>query len=177
MLRILTGMGALAALLTLAAPAFAAGVGCGGFKDAMLKDSGDLKAEFVRPLVVSRGGGSGLDSYDLVTRAKIDGVLRCQGESFVSFEAKIAMPADGDLIARFDAVQRAALISALGWAPARVEKRVREMAGEAADYLRASEERGDVAVSGKVEDHLAGAIDVGLIWTRADRTFIVLPNE
>ena len=127
--------------------------------------------------MVSRGGASALDSYDLVTRARIDGVLRCQGEGFASFEAKIAMPADGDLIARFDSVQRAALSSALGWSPSRAEKRVHEMAGEAADYLRASAERGDVAVSGKVEDHLPGATDVGLIWTHSDRTFIVLKNQ
>jgi hypothetical protein len=176
MLRVFGRIAVLTAGLALSAPALAA-VGCDAFKEGMLRGSGDLKAEFVRPLIVSRGGGSGLEAFDLVTRARIDGVLKCQGENFVSFEAKIAMPADADLISRFGSVQRAAMMSALGWSASRAEKRVQEIATEAADYLRASDERGDVAVAGKVEEHLPGSLDIGVIWTHGERTFIVLRNE
>ena len=42
--------------------------GCTGFKDAMVRAAGDLKPEFIKPLVVSRGAGAGLDNFDLVTR-------------------------------------------------------------------------------------------------------------
>ncbi len=168
--------GALASL-SFAVPVRAATQGCEAFKSSMLRDSGDLKADFVRPLVVSRGAGSGLDSFDLVTIAKIDGGLRCQGDTFVNFEARSATPAVSELLERFAHVQRAASMAVLGWTPARAERSVREMEAEAADYLRASEERGDVSIAGKVEEHEAGGVDLGLIWTKTDRTFIVLRNE
>jgi hypothetical protein len=87
------------------------------------------------------------------------------------------MPADGDLLDRFSAVQRAALMSALGWSPGQADRRVKDLAGEAADYLRGSSERGDVSVAGKVEQHLPDAIDLGVIWTHSDRSFIVLRND
>jgi hypothetical protein len=163
--------------IVLAGPAFAQTAACTAFKDAMVRSSGDLAAEFVRPLVVSRGAGAGRENYDLVTRARIDGVLRCNGEKFVSFEAKITMPADGQLVARFEKVQEVALVSALKWAQPRAETKVREMAHDAADYLRGSQERGDVAVAGKVEDHVGGGVDLGLMWTLTDRTFIVLTGQ
>ena len=160
-----------------AGPAGAQTAPCTTFREAMVRNSGDLGAEFVRPLVVSRGAGAGLDNYDLVTRARIDGVLRCNGEKLVSFEAKIAMPADGQLVARFAQVQETALVSALKWPASRAETKAREMAHDAAEYLRASEERGDVAVAGKVEEHVGGGVDLGLMWTRTDRTFIVLTGQ
>ena len=160
-----------------ASPAAAQTAACTAFRDAMVRGSGDLGAEFVRPLVVSRGAGAGLDNFDLVTRARIDGVLRCNGEKFVSFEAKISMPADGQLVARFEKVQEVALVSALKWAQPRAESKVRDMAHDAADYLRGSQERGDVAVAGKVEEHAGGGVDLGLMWTLTDRTFIVLTGQ
>lgn len=115
-----------------ASPALAQTAGCAGFKEAMVRTAGDLKPEFVRPLMVSRGAGAGLDNFDLVTRGRIDGVLRCKEDAFVSFEAKITLPADAPLLAQFDKVQEAALISALKWPQPRAEATIRRMAGDAA---------------------------------------------
>jgi hypothetical protein len=164
-----------AALVSQASPPAAAQpADCSHFRDAMVRVSGDINAQFVRPLVVSRGGASDLDQFDLVSRARIDGVLRCRGEAFVSFEAKIVMPADAALVDRFEKAQEDALMSALGWAGERAHAKVRTMASDAADYLHGSIERGDVYVAGKVEEHEPGGIDLGLIWTRTDRTFVLL---
>ena len=160
-----------------AAPACAQTVGCAGFKEAMVRAAGDLKPEFITPLVVSRGAGAGLDNFDLVTRARIDGVLRCKADAFVGFEAKITMPADGPLLANFDRVQEAALVSALKWPPARAEATARRMTSDAAEYLRGSQERGDVFVSGKVEEHAGGGVDIGLLWTLTERNFIILTGQ
>jgi len=160
-----------------AAPACAQTVGCAGFKEAMVRAAGDLKPEFIKPLVVSRGAGAGLDNFDLVTRARIDGVLRCKADAFVGFEAKITMPADGPLLANFDRVQEAALVSALKWPPARAEATARRMTSDAAEYLRGSQERGDVFVSGKVEEHAGGGVDIGLLWTLTERNFIILTGQ
>ena len=160
-----------------AAPACAQTVGCAGFKEAMVRAAGDLKPEFIKPLVVSRGAGAGLDNFDLVTRARIDGVLRCKADAFVGFEAKITMPADVPLLANFDRVQEAALVSALKWPPARAEATARRMTSDAAEYLRGSQERGDVFVSGKVEEHAGGGVDIGLLWTLTERNFIILTGQ
>jgi hypothetical protein len=140
-----------------------------------VKAGGDLAPQFVRPLVVSRGGPTGLDQFDLVSRARIDGVLRCRGETFASFEAKITMPADEGLIASFGKAQEAAL-AGLGWSAGRAQEKARAMSADAADYLRGSIERGDVSVAGKVEEHQPGGIDLGLIWTKSDRSFVILQN-
>ena len=50
------------------------------------------------------------------------------------------------------------------------------MNGEAAEYLRASIERGDVFLAGKTEYHEDGS-DLGMIWTKTDRTFIIVGSE
>lgn len=160
-----------------AAPACAQTAGCAGFKEAMVRAAGDLKPEFIKPLVVSRGASAGLDTFDLVTRARIDGVLRCKADAFVGFEAKITMPADGPLLASFDRVQEAALVSALKWAPSRAEATARRMTSDAAEYLRGSQERGDVFVSGKVEERAGGGVDIGLLWTLTERNFIILTGQ
>ncbi len=164
----------LAGATAFAASASAQSLDCKEFRQAMARNSGDLKADFVRPLVVSRGGTSGLDQYDLVSQSRVDGVLKCQGESFVSFEATIHLPAARPLIDQFAAAQTAALMATLGWPHARARERVRSLAHEAADYLRGSAERGDVEVAGKVEEHLPGGVDMGTIWTATERTFILL---
>jgi hypothetical protein len=166
------GLGALGVSLP---PASAETATCTAFKDGLVRGAAELKPEFVRPVVVSRGGtASGLDQFDLVSQARIDGVLRCRGEVFVSFEAKITLPADATLLARFEKAQEAALVAALRWPTARALAKARNMAAEAAEYLRASIERGDVSIAGKVEEHEPNLVDLGLIWTNTDRTFIVL---
>lgn len=157
-----------------AAPAGAETAGCGKFREAMTRASGELKADFARPLVVSRGSATGIEQYDLVSRARIDGMLRCRGEAFVSFEATIHLPADAALAGHFAEAQTAALISALGWPQARANAMTLALARDAAEYLRGSAERGDVSVAGKTEEHLAGDVEVGAVWTRTERTFILL---
>ncbi len=165
----------LAALLVLgASPTLAAPAQCSVFRDAVTKSAADVKGEFVRPIVVSRGQGGQYATWDLVTNARIDGTLRCRGEAFVSFEGKITLPADATLTARFGALHEAALIAAFSWQKARVSTLVNNMNLEAADYLKGSAERGDVYVAGKVEAHEPGNVDLGLIWTNSDRTFIIL---
>ena len=159
------------------APALAQSAGCTGFKEAMVRVAGDLKPEFIRPLVVSRGAGAGLDNFDLVTRARIDGVLRCKEEVFVGFEAKITLPADARLLAQFDKVQEAALVAALKWAPSRAEATSRRLASDAAEYLRGSQERGDIVFSGRVEEHAGGGVDIGLLWTLTERNFVILTGQ
>jgi len=112
-----------------------------------------------------------------VTRARIDGVLRCKADAFVGFEAKITMPADGPLLASFDRVQEAALVSALKWAPSRAEATARRMANDAAEYLRGSQERGYIIFSGREEEHAGGGVDIGLLWTLNERIFFILTGQ
>ncbi len=149
---------------------------CDAVRAAITRGSGDLKADFVRPLVVGRVA-EGFEQFDLVSQAKIDGILKCKADRFVSFEAKIARPSNAGLNAQFAKAQEAALIAVLGWTEAHAQEKVRGMAADAADYLRGSQERGDVAVAGKVEEHEPGSIDLGVIWTKSDRSFIVLVSE
>jgi hypothetical protein len=150
---------------------------CTAFRDAMSKTVADIKGEFVRPIVVSRGTGSQYNTWDLITNARIDGTLRCKDEVFVSFEIKISMPSEPSVTERFKLAQQNALASAFGWPKARVDALIQRMSADAAEDLRASAERGDVYVAGKVEVHEAGGVDLGLIWTNTDRSFIILGAE
>ena len=137
-----------------------------------------VKVEFVRPVVVSRSGqGDGTDILDLVTDHKIDGQLRCKGDQFVQFNAKIQASADEKLRDAFFRIEQAALVSVVQWPTRKAARTLHAMTADAADYLRASIERGDVDLSGKVEEHAGGAADIGLIWTQAEREFIVVAGE
>ena len=40
-----------------------------------------------------------------------------------------------------------------------------------------SEERGDVAVSGRVEEHAGNGTDIGLMWTRTDHSFVIITGQ
>jgi hypothetical protein len=164
----------LGAAMASAAPVCAQTADCKEFRQAMARASGDLKADFVRPLIVRRGPQSELEQYDLISQARIDGVLRCKGEAFVSFEATIHMPADSALIEHYATAQIAALVAGLGWSPGRAREKVRTLTHDAADYLRGSAERGDIVVAGKLEEHLPGDVDLGVVWTATERTFILL---
>jgi hypothetical protein len=145
---------------------------CGMFQSTFIRETGDVNAAFVRPLVVSRST-SASDFFDLVTNVRIDGLLECQGDSLLRFEVKIGMPTDASTVTRFEQVQTAAVRAALGWAPARASKAVSTMSHEAEEYLRASGQRGDHVVAGKTEYHEGGA-DLGMIWTARDRTLIIV---
>lgn len=168
-----------AAAVALPAAAVAAEkpVGCAGVMTAMTQSLADQHAQFERPLVVSRNAPTfGAEVYDLVTDAHVEGTLRCRGDHLVRFEARISVPAGTPLLHGFDQVQAAALGAALKWEPARAATALRSMNGEAAEYLRASIERGDVYLAGKTEYHEEGS-DLGMIWTKTDRTFIIVGSE
>jgi hypothetical protein len=145
---------------------------CGMFQSTFIRETNEVNAAFVRPLVVSRNG-SRSDFFDLVTNVRIDGLLECQGDALVRFEVKIGLPADASTTAKFEQVQNAAVRAALGWAPARAVKAVTTMSREAEEYLRASSQRGDHVVAGKTEYHDGGA-DLGMIWTARDHTLIIV---
>lgn len=170
-------LGAALALLGHPEPVYAAPAKCTPFREAMSKMVADVKGEFVRPIVVSRGQGGQYNTWDLITNARIDGTLRCKDEVFVSFEIKITMPAEPSVTERFTKAEQNALTAAFGWPKARVDALSHQMNMDAAEYLRASAERGDVYVAGKVEVHEASGVDLGLIWTNADRSFIILGAE
>ncbi|MDB5641021.1 MAG: hypothetical protein JWN07_338 [Hyphomicrobiales bacterium] len=145
---------------------------CGMFQSTFIRETNEVNAAFVRPLVVSRNA-SRSDFFDLVTNVRIDGLLECQGDTLVRFEVKIGLPSDAATMAKFEQVQTAAVRAALGWAPARATKAVTTMSKEADEYLRASSQRGDVVVAGKTEYHEGGA-DLGMIWTPRDRTLVIV---
>ena len=147
---------------------------CEAFKAYLQKNLADLSPQFVRPVVVTRGAGPANDLLDLVTSKRIDGQLACDGDRFVRFEARIALPADAALRDGFYRIQETAIRVKFGWSASRAARLIHSMTAEAADYLRGSAERGDHFVSGKVERHEGEAGDVGMIWTSADRTFILV---
>ena len=161
------------------APAQAQAVAsCTNFRETMLREIFELKPEFIRPLVVSRADGTGqIDTFDLVTGQRIDGVLKCAGEKFLSFEAKIALPADARLLGLFEKVQQSVLVSALRWTPSHALNKIRALSQDASENLRGSEERGDVAVAGRVEEHAGNGTDMGVMWTRTDHSFVIITGQ
>ncbi len=167
---VLFASGAMALVL----PAAAQAASCEAFMARMQKAVPDLDPKFVRPVVVTRGGGPRLDMRDMVTKLRIDGQLSCDGDRFVRFEVRIQEPSTSQLRDGFFRVQEAAAEFKTRWSRSRVTREIQSMTAEAADYLRGSAERGDYVVAGKVERHAGEAGDLGLIWTRNDRTFIVV---
>jgi hypothetical protein len=151
--------------------------GCAGFMASMTQALPDQHVRFEHPLVVSRNAPAfGTAVYDLAMDARVDGTLHCRGDHLVRFEAKVNVPADAQVLHAFDQLQAAALTAALKWPPARAATALRTMNGEAAEYLRASIERGDVYLAGKTEFHEEGS-DLGMIFTKTDRTFILVGSE
>ncbi len=151
--------------------------GCAAVIKGVAASAAGLKVEFIRPVVVSRGQGDGTDVLDIVTEPKIDGQLRCRGDKFVSFTARIPASGGSELRDAFFRLQQAAVVSVLQWPAAKASRTLLGMTAEAADYLRASIERGDVEVAGKVEEHAGSAGDIGLFWTRSEREFILVAAE
>jgi len=156
------------------APARAA-TSCAAFMDAFVKAAPELQAQFVRPVVISRGASEfGGEIRDVVTGFGVDARLICNGDRFVRFEAQIPHQAQQLLVDGFNRMQVAAAMAALRWPRARASQTVTGMAADAAEYLRASQERGDIFVSGKVDRHAGRAGEIGVVWTLADRSFIVV---
>lgn len=162
---------------TLSAPALAAG-SCPAFMDAFAKAAPELQAQFVRPVVVSRGAGDGGgEARDVVTEFGVDARLICSEDRFVRFEAQIPQRAEPRLVDGFNRIQVAAAMAALRWPRARASQTVTRLAADAAEYLRASQERGDVFISGKVDLHAGRAGEIGVVWTLADRSFIIVASN
>ena len=162
---------ALSSGAALAAPA------CSAFMEAFGKAAPELKAQFVRPVVVSRGAAeAGAEARDMVSEFGVDSRLICVGERFLRFEAQIPQPAEPRLVDGFNRIQVAAAMAALGWQRARASQVVTSMASDAAEYLRASQERGDIFISGKVDRHV-GRGEIGVVWTLSDRSFIIVGTD
>ena len=168
---------AIAILALPAAQAAAQSSSCEGFMAHMQKILPDLDPKFVRPVVVSRGAGPRGDMRDMVVKLRIDGQLTCDGDRFVRFEARIQEPSNSQLRDGFFRVQQAAAVYKLRWSAARAASEIQSMTAEAAEFLRGSAEREDYSVAGKVERHAGEAGDVGLIWTKSDRTFILVEYQ
>lgn len=156
-------------------------LGCLAFMAGFVRATTGHKIAFERPLNITRGfaGEDGdLDVRLLSTGADdVEGTLKCKGDAFRRFEVRIEMPADDRVVAAFKDYQEAALSSAFGWDKAKVQTIAGAMSSDAAEYLRASTQRGDTAVSGKVEYHQGDTLDLGVIWTDEDRTLIVTAQD
>ena len=163
-------------LLTPLAAGQAAAASCGTIQKSFAAGAG-MKVDFIRPVVVSRGQGDGADVFDIVTDQKIDGQLRCRGDKFLRFNARFPASADQTVRESFIKVQHAGLISIVGWSAAHADRVAKSMAKDAAEYLFASIERGDVDLAGKVEEHAGALADIGMIYTPNEREFIIAVAE
>jgi hypothetical protein len=166
------------ALLFLISGAFGASAkpalaGCDAFIEKLHSAASEMQVEFSHSLIVSRSK-SEENVFDVTTKVDIDATLTCRGDEFERFEARVAEPTTARAATSFEHFNVAALRAALGWDAARSAERVRGMDGDAREYLAASKQRGDAYISGKTEEHLPGAVDLGLIFTDTDRAFIIL---
>ena len=163
-----------------AAPARAP-LGCLAFMGSFVRATTGHRIAFERPLNITRGfmGDDGdLDVRVMSTGADdVEGTLKCKGDAFRRFEVRIGVPADDRVMSAFGDYQEATLVAAFGWDKAKAQTVVRAMSTDAAEYLRASAQRGDTAVAGKVEYHQGDAFDLGLIWTDEDHTLIVTVQD
>lgn len=151
-------------------------MGCGSFMKDFPPAASAFRVSFERPLTISRGFGdvlAGVDIHVLATNADLEGTLKCRGDQFLRFELRIKAPASDKVQADFETFEQAALISAFGWDRTKAGTIVKAMSADAAEYLRASEQRGDLYLAGKVEYHKGDALDLGVIWTPTDHSFVI----
>jgi hypothetical protein len=167
-------LAALGALLA-AAPASAL-PGCEAFLSKLRGDGADIGVEYSRALVVSRVHSSA-QTFDIQTKADVDGTLTCQGDVFVRFEAHALEPLKGRAGEGFDRLQALAMKAALGWDAGKAKSESRTLAGEAREYLSASRQRGDVYLAGKTEQHQPGGVGLGMIFTEVDRAFVIVQEQ
>lgn len=147
--------------------------GCDAFIANLRKIASDLQVDFNHSLVVSRAK-SNASVFDITTNAEVDGTLTCNGDEMQRFEARVAEPATARALTSFDRFENAALRASLGWDAAKAGQKLREMSDDAREFLAASKQRGDAYVAGKTEEHLPGAVGLGLIYTETDRALIVV---
>ena len=150
--------------------------GCDAFLSKLRADGSDIGVEYSRALVVSRVHTS-QQSFDIQTRADVDGTLVCQGDTFVRFEAHALEPLKGRAGEGFERLQALAMKAALGWDGAKAKSTTRSLSGEAREYLSASRQRGDVYLAGKTEAHEAGGVGIGMIFTEIDRAFVIVQEQ
>ena len=150
--------------------------GCAAFTEAFSKAAAGNRATFERPLIITRGFSgdeAGVDVRVLSTGQDVEGTLKCKGDQFIRFEISVKAPVGDKLAVLAKVYEQAALVAAFRWDRVKVETIVDAMSSDAAEYLRASAQRGDTFGSGKVEYHQGDALDLGMIWTEDDHTFIV----
>ncbi|RYB07121.1 hypothetical protein D3272_03355 [Lichenibacterium ramalinae] len=150
--------------------------GCEAFMKDFPPAAPGYRISFERPLTIARGFGdmmSGIDVRILSSDTKVDGTLKCRDDTFLRFELRATLPADAKILADLDKFERAALMAAFHWDRPKAETIEKAMTADAGEYLRASIERGDLYNSGKVEYHQADQLDLGLIWTQTDHTFVI----
>jgi hypothetical protein len=153
-----------------------ASFGCTSFMQDFGKAAAPHAATFERPLTITRGffgEEDGVDVRVMATGEDVEGTLKCKGDEFRRFEVRVGAPVSDKVAAALKAYEEAALMAAFQWDRPKVQTIVNAMSSDAAEYLRASVQRGDTYVSGKVEYHQGNALDLGLIWTDTDRTFII----
>ncbi len=150
--------------------------GCAAFMQDFAKAAEGHRATFERPLVIARGFGGdegGIEVRVLSTGEDVDGTLKCKGDAFDRFEVSGKAPVSEKLAAALKVYEQAALSAAFHWDRPKTEVVVTAMSADAAEYLKASIQRGDTYQSGKVEYHQGDALDLGRIWTDTDRTFVI----
>ena len=165
----------LIAALALATPA-AALPGCDVFLQRLKAEGADIGLDYARALVVSRTRSNQV-SYDISTQSDVDGTLVCRGDVFLRFEAHAVEPLKGKAGEGFARLEQIGLKAALGWEPGRAKSAAKGLEAEARDYLSASQERGDVYISGKTERHEPGGVGLGMIFTQIDRSFVIALEE
>jgi len=156
--------------------ASAANINCDAFIDKLRISAADLGVDFTHALVVSRAR-SDTESFDITTRSEVGGEMSCRAGRLERFEARLALPANARSQSQFESFQTAALQAALGWEASKAKGVARAMFADAREYLKASRERGDVYVSGKIEQHEPGAVGLGMIVTDTDAAFILVGAE
>ena len=157
-------------------PAKAPPLGCESLAKDFPADATGYRASFERPLTIARGFSdimSGIDVRVLSSDTKVDGTLKCHDDKVLRFELRVTLPADAKSLGDLDQFEIAALMATFHWDRAKAETIENAMTSDAGEYLRASIERGDLYQSGKVEYHQADRIDLGLIWTQTDHTFVI----
>jgi hypothetical protein len=147
--------------------------GCDVFLDKLRDAASDLGIEFKHALIVTRQHTDD-NVFDITTRTEVDGALTCREDKLVRFEAHVSEPATQRALSAFAKMATGSLRAALGWDPGKVKTTVEEMSADAKEFLAASKERGDVYISGKTEEHVAGGVGLGLIYTEVDRAFIIV---
>jgi len=152
-------------------------IGCDAFMDKLRAEARDLQIDFSHALIVSRAK-SDSEVFDISTKMEVDGTLTCRHDEFARFEAHLAEPASARATTAFERLSASALRAALGWDASKSRGQAQAMASDAKEFLTASRERGDVYIAGKTEEHVAGGVSLGLIYTDVDRAFaIVGPQE